>query len=218
MPITLVGTSSAQDLGTATVTINVPAGTQNGDVMILMMSLDGGTATKPAAFTAVPVTGLNWNPGALGFKTLNCWYRVASSEPASYTITHTSGHDSSLVMATYRNVNNVTPIDTNNTTFVGASKASPDTDNITGITTTTANCMIVVGLMPDTSVAHVVTFTTSSGMTVEVTQSTSTNNAQSALGDVLQPAAGASGTKSWTTTAAGVTLTNFAYTVALRHA
>ena len=72
--------ASATNSATAVTTglvLNVPAGIQNGDVMIAALSASAGTIVKPAAWTALVTTA-----------TQGLWYRIASSEPASYTWTN----------------------------------------------------------------------------------------------------------------------------------
>lgn len=76
----LTGTSTS-----STLTVNKPAGTINGDVLVLMgSSLNGsnGTMGLPAGFTSLA----NLNSTDTGFVAI----KLASSEPASYTLTPTA--------------------------------------------------------------------------------------------------------------------------------
>lgn len=220
MAIAIRGTPTTvvDGAGATSFTINVPTGVVNGDLLVLFGSCDSpGTLTKPAAFTAGPVNATNFDFGAMNFKRGNFWYRVASSEPASYTITKDT-FDSAVIMVAYSGVDNVTPMDANDVTFVGSTTASPDTASVTGITTVTDGAMIVIGIVPDKGVVTTSsTLTTSSGMTIEG-HATGTAVAEAWVADVIQATHGASGTKSFTLTQTGVNFTMFAYTVALRPA
>lgn len=67
--------------GGATITMTVPSGVVNGDVMVMHISTRAGQTPDPSGWTLV----VNGFYGA----TINqsCWWRVASSEPASYSVT-----------------------------------------------------------------------------------------------------------------------------------
>lgn len=80
--------------GTANFTVSVPAGTTNGDLLIAVNASDWSTLASedvPAGFTALTTSrydgGSNKVHIALG-------YRIASSEPASYTFAGGGGSDS----------------------------------------------------------------------------------------------------------------------------
>ena len=92
----LVNTSSAvQDTAATTITVNVPSGTVNNTLMILLVT-SAGTAnnwTTPAGWTA---WSSNFNGRAI-------YYRTASSEPASYTITQSGSATSAAYILTYNN-------------------------------------------------------------------------------------------------------------------
>ena len=92
----LVNTSSAvQDTSATTITVNVPSGTVNNTLMILLVT-SAGTAnnwTTPAGWT---VWSANFNGRAI-------YYRTASSEPASYTITQSGSATSAAYILTYNN-------------------------------------------------------------------------------------------------------------------
>jgi hypothetical protein len=64
-----------------TVVIPVPTGTQNGDMMIAVVTYAvGGSVTVPSGWTAI-------NVGTNFLREMRSYFRVASSEPASYTWT-----------------------------------------------------------------------------------------------------------------------------------
>ena len=81
---TLTATTAQLNSAGTSLAINVPSGISNGDVMITVLELNAAvTITQPGGWTNVgsgfPVTN--------GTNVLDAWYRVASSEPASYTWT-----------------------------------------------------------------------------------------------------------------------------------
>ena len=222
MTIALRGsvTGSRDDAGAGTQVINVPTGVQNGDLLLFFGHIDNSvsTFTKPAAWTALPTNGLNWDAGALGFKICNGWYRIANSEPASYTITKTAAV-SEMMMAAYSGVDNVTPLDNGNATYVQSPQNanSPNTKSVTGITTVTANTQICIALLIDESASGTAgTISSGSSMTVQLTNTATTNLCPAGFADVAQAGIGASGTKSFTFTVGTKKSTIFAYTIALR--
>lgn len=97
MAIAFRSATTAQGSATSLV-INVPAGTVNGDLLLLF-----GTNSLPSAYN----TPAGWTPlespgiGSTGDSAL--FYRVASSEPASYTLAFSSATawDSAAVMVCY---------------------------------------------------------------------------------------------------------------------
>ncbi len=75
---------------TTSLVVNVPAGVQDGEVMIAAISAGAGTIVKPAAWTNV-VVGTNQG----------LYYRIASAEPASYTWTIASATNWAGVIDAY---------------------------------------------------------------------------------------------------------------------
>lgn len=67
------------DSTTDAVTINVPSGTANGDIMLAFTSSGSTAFTAPSGWTQI----YNTSNGA----GMTAWYRVASSEPSNYTFT-----------------------------------------------------------------------------------------------------------------------------------
>jgi hypothetical protein len=113
--------------------INVPAGTADGDVMVAMvLTGTGTTAATQASWTTLDsqTTG----PTARSF------YRIASSEPASYTFTVVDAQTSTGAIVTYSGSHATTPINQHaaynrltSTTSISATTVTPSVDN----------CMIV---------------------------------------------------------------------------
>ena len=97
-PPTLVGTSSAASVGN-NVTITVPAGTSNGNLMLLFACTQGSNSvTTPSGWTLeLAVTG-----GGAGNSTIYMFSRTASSEPANYVVVN-SGSAWAASMAVFSN-------------------------------------------------------------------------------------------------------------------
>jgi hypothetical protein len=125
-------------------------------VALVTRPSSSGTVTTPSGWTTVPnfpVTNTN-GTALYGF------YRVASSEPASYTFSYSLGK-AIVAISGYRGVDNTTPIhqsaaaaDTTNR----AAHASPS------VTTTIANCWIFTGYTDRSSVSTD-TWSTPTGLT-----------------------------------------------------
>jgi hypothetical protein len=149
MAITFV--AAAGNTGSSNnLTVNVPAGTANDDVMV--MNVTGGqTITDPTGWTPIDSSV----SGAYHAKT---YYRVASSEPASYTVSFGSFTTTIAVINTYRGVDTTNPINAHSL----QNYASASALSFTAITTT-ATCT-VVGLIAGS------TGTYSSGITTGYTQ------------------------------------------------
>lgn len=82
--------------------IAAPAGVADGDIVLIFFLLGAAsppTPTPPSGFAALsgfPVTVTSSG----GFSVANyCWYKVASGEPASYTITHASASSAAYAVA-----------------------------------------------------------------------------------------------------------------------
>jgi hypothetical protein len=63
-------------------TINKPAGTADGDLLLIFQANYSATATAPTGFSGIGVSGLY----DTGNGNLYCWWKIASSEPASWTL------------------------------------------------------------------------------------------------------------------------------------
>lgn len=84
----------------STRTASVPSGTVDGDVMLAFTS-NNNTSTEP--LTAPSGWTLLDEQNSTNVE-MECWYRVASSEPASYVWTWSGNHNHNVVIATYRDV------------------------------------------------------------------------------------------------------------------
>jgi hypothetical protein len=182
--IFLVNTSSAvQNTNSTTITVNVPSSTDNGDLMILSVISNSGsnTWTTPSGWT---VWRSNFNGRAI-------YYRTASSEPASYTITQSNSATSSGYILSYRNA----------TIDVMGTYSGFTSPSIAPSITTTANNAYVFYFIGSPGQANN-TFSTPTGFTPLVSDTDGTNPS-SAIFYKVQATAGATGTAS-STPAAGL--------------
>lgn len=143
-------TSASQTTVSPTITVNVPSGTANGDLMILIVaSSQLNTWTTPSGWTL-------WfqNNGRAIF------YRTAASEPASYTVTQNNSETSDGFMLTYRNaaIDVIGSLGSNANPSVGAA-----------ITTTDSNCYVFDFVSARTNAS--ITFTTPTGYTALISES-----------------------------------------------
>lgn len=124
--------------------INKPAGVVDGDVMVMTAATQDSNSSivlnPPAGWTQVRMTYL----GFTGGQVLYTWYKVASNEPASYTLTFPSGLFKLAVVGilAYSGVDTSNPIDAE-----GGQINLTGSTNVTApsITTTVANTMLVGG-------------------------------------------------------------------------
>ncbi|MFI1535564.1 hypothetical protein [Streptomyces anandii] len=160
MSISYVATATAvtSTITDASLACNVPTGTTDGDVMVAIVSRPSGTATvsTPSGWDVLSGFPVQ-NSGGI---TLAGFYRVASSEPASYTFSFSTGK-CLIAISSYRGVDNTTP--------VHQSAAATDTTNRTthtspSITTTVANCWTIAGYA-DRGFTSASTWSTPTGLT-----------------------------------------------------
>ncbi len=120
---------------TANQSVNVPAGTRDGDVMIMVINSKDGTAqTTPSGWTQIGTSVVQ------GTTIITSIYRrVANNEPASYTPT-TTAISHCLGIATYRGVDTTTPI---NASSQLADTGADTTNNASAITPTTINTEVL---------------------------------------------------------------------------
>ena len=152
--VDFVASSSQQNTGSSTtITINVPSGTANGDVMIVFLTSASGSGnwTQPAT----------WQLGATATGRA-VFFRTASSEPASYTFTGPSSAVHQGFMLTYRNC-------AVGVLGAASSLATPTVAN--GVTTTYANSFVLAWYSTTTTAT---TFTTPTNFTSVISDSDAT--------------------------------------------
>jgi hypothetical protein len=176
MALSIVNTTTAvQNTAATTITINVPSGVANGDILVLMVMSNNATWTTPSGWT---VWLANSNNRAI-------YYRTASSEPASYTITQSASQTASACMVAC----NDAAIDVMGTISANASPSVADS------ITTTANNAFVFDYIAVNSASR--TVTTPAGYTSLASDSDATSPSY-ALIYTTQTTAGATGTLSVT--------------------
>lgn len=122
------------------VTINVPAGISNGHLLLTAISIGGNAAfVAPSGWTQIYV---NQNSGG----SVGVWYRVASSEPASYNWSWGGGNSRRYSGYTvgYSGVDTTTPIDASGGQSVGGS-ATPITAPSISPTSTGTLLLFIAG-------------------------------------------------------------------------
>jgi hypothetical protein len=119
-----VGAETAAQNGTSeTLAISKPAGTTDGDFMILAVATDAaGFAdfiTCQVFMESMTISNGGWQkipgirpggvPAVPGEVTTEYWYKVAVSEPASYTLTFAESINSAAILSVWRGVDNSDP-------------------------------------------------------------------------------------------------------------
>lgn len=174
MAISHVNTTTTGVNGTAltSVTNNVPTGVADGDLLLWSLSVSGTTPANPS-----PPAGWSTWQATFGNGSnieVTIFYRIASSEPASYTISGLTAARWTGIMSAYRGVDTTTPQDATPVTATGTSAPS--------ITTVTDNAWVVThgkGLTASGAIGAV--WATSTGTiagTVTQTQAAATNDTQ----------------------------------------
>lgn len=187
MAIAFRSSATGQSSANTNLVVNVPAGVQDGDFLVLFVVADTDTATitLPAGWTEMPGSPQT----RAGSLTGRCAYRIASSEPASYTVTFSgSSAGTGAVMAAYFDTVSL-GLDTSS----GNTFAASTTHTLTGISSAIDNEMLVCCFASDAGTSY----TPPSGMTERADFQPSTSLTMM-LCDVAQAAAGASGNKSAT--------------------
>ncbi|MCO4273382.1 hypothetical protein NG701_02895, partial [Pseudarthrobacter sp. HLT3-5] len=196
--VTVVNSSSASaSTASANVTIAAPAGTAAGDVLIAAITADFSPtmSSVPTGWTPI-VNGLGINSSSnSGSRAFVYYHVVGTSDPASYTWTLSTAVKWGGGITAYRGVNNTTPLDSPvvtalDTTYSATSITAPS------VTTATAGAMLIGGGACDCSAP---VFSPPSGWT-ERWEAPAGQIAE--LADRFQATAGASGTATWTMSAA----------------
>lgn len=191
MAIAFRAAASATGVGVSSLVVNVPTGTQNNDVMVAV--IEAGTSNPNIINTPTGWTLLNSQTASPNVRT---YWRVASSEPASYTWTfNTTTYNVSGIIASYSGTATSSQINQH-----AAFTAGTSTTTITAasVTTTVAGCMLVFVGGCNTANAS---FT---GPTSFTQRATPTNTTTSAiLADMVQSSAGATGSITATAATSG---------------
>jgi len=150
MAITFVAATEATS-ATATVTINVPSGVLDGDLLLLVcVQSDGedGSWNSLSGWTEEVVDAVAGG-SAPSSPECSVFSRIASSEPASYapSVDNPAGVGTVAKMMAFRNPDAATPMDQTPTTATGSGNATPDPPSIT--TQTPGAFVVAIGFMDD---------------------------------------------------------------------
>lgn len=129
--------------GSGTITINKPSGVVDGDLLIGFFTEDSGASrvTAPGGWAAITGTGI----GASGeivvgaSAVLQCFYKVASGEGASWGFTPGGTYTGVSGVIAYSGVDTTTPIDV----AAGATPATGTSHASASITPSVSGCMLV---------------------------------------------------------------------------
>lgn len=136
MAITKVGQASNNTDNTTSMSIDISGiSISDGDLMLFFGSCDGSGYTIPTGFTSI------YDVDTLGSHNNKLAYRIASSEPSSYTVNTESGGERGIGMiAVYRGVDTVSPIESSNSNTGGEDTSAV----ITSLTPGEDNCAVCV--------------------------------------------------------------------------
>jgi len=128
-------------------TISVPAGVVNGDVMIANIVASGTTSTiqAPAGWTLIRRTTSDMTLITVSYLEQAVYYRVAAGEPANYAWTSTgTGGSMAGGISAYSGVDTTTPVDVENVEWVAAVPNYANTSlPAPSVVTTVANDLLV---------------------------------------------------------------------------
>lgn len=145
MAIALRNATNATNGAGSSQSVNVPTGTVNGDVMLAFINgyKSGGTTVSvpntPAGWTLLPGESTGGDKsaggGGAGNAALGVYYRIAASEPASYTFSNNAAGDAYLDVAisAYSGVDTSSPFNLTSVSThpMGGSPASGDLGSTT---------------------------------------------------------------------------------------
>lgn len=201
---TTAANSGTSDLaGNAGIVVNVPSGTQNGDVLYLVIQLTSSTGTIDT-LTGWTVVEAQFASVGIASAKMMAWRRVASGEPASYTITWGAAGNTgraAAIMVALTGVNNGTPQqDKANSTGSGSASSVA----IPSVTPSTATMILgfAGAYTATTAPSGIVTWTPDGAMTEAAdTSSANTTKSNASLELSYQSvSSGATGTRTSTGT------------------
>lgn len=203
--------SATPTSGASALTVSVPAGTAQNDVMLAVVSvnLNGSatTITAPAGWTLVRSD----NSGTIIRQSV--YFRVASaSEPASYAWTFSNSKRAVAGIVSYRGVDSLAPINASS----GQANGSSGTITAPSLTTTAYNAMLAGFFGTSNGNGSIGTY--SGGLAERFDQATGgggPNGSTASAADAVQITQGASGSK---TAVASVAAVNIGQLVALKPA
>ncbi|MFL5886107.1 MAG: hypothetical protein ACJ77M_13640, partial [Thermoleophilaceae bacterium] len=182
-------TTANTGFGTAgSLTVTKPAGTAAGDLLLLYVSTEGGTAIPiPAGWST------NYSTAAYYGYAIAAYKIAGASEPASYTVNLGTTRKATVALQAWRGVDNVNPL---GDVATDGSPFSSTSAPAGSVTTTRVNSLVVVGV----TWGDEVTSTTPAGVTSlgSVKTSSGSGGLTSHHGYFTQAAAGATPTRTYT--------------------
>jgi hypothetical protein len=108
-------TAATSSTGQTSMSVNRPTNTANGNVLLLVAANSGGYSdfTVPAGWIPLDMGQGLYNQGlttVFSDIVARLWYKIASSEPASYTVTTNGGQEFVLAVVAYAGNRNPNPI------------------------------------------------------------------------------------------------------------
>ena len=146
MAITYVAQANDDTGVSTTATVDVPTGTQDGDVLVAVFGngQDDGTTVASTGWTLIDAV----ENGVGSANTLAMLYKVASGEAGTYDFTYSGSgsNQTSCIVAAFRGVDNASPLDVTYSQVSHYNKQtnsnSPDPNSIT---TVTNGAFVIVG-------------------------------------------------------------------------
>lgn len=195
--------------GATTLNVSKPSGTQDGDILIAVISVRGGTSTTitpPAGWTLI-----NSNDSTTILKSSIFWKQSSASDNNIQTFSFNSSQKASGVISGYSGVDTTSPVNAQNSQVNASSTSMTAPD----VTTTVTNTMVIAAY----STATGTTMTAGSSMSLRgqaaSTGGSAATRTTSGLQDIIQSATGSTGTKTMT---AGTAAVNIGHTIALKPA
>lgn len=167
MAITYVGKSSFAS-GTAALSVGAVSGVAAGDLLLLFVESANQPVAAPSGYTQVTNSPVAiGTAAAAGGVALQVFYRIATGADTTTTVAGSGDHTTAIKMA-FRGVSTSTPFDA--TPVSGTKTTASTSSSYPGITTATANAMVVYASALDLDAAS--TATTSSQANANLTSIT----------------------------------------------
>jgi len=184
--------------GSTALKLSVPAGAQVGDVLVASLGFGKSAATVQPTLTAPPGWTLVRRTNLTTVAAVAVFTHVLSAGETSFTWTTSVTVGGAIFMAAFGGVDPVNPVDVSGgqtSTAVSTTYSAPS------VTTTVANDMLVASFFAWRNGAHGTSWTPPVGMT-ELGDASNTTSRFGELDAAVQSAAGASGVKTATASAA----------------
>ncbi len=183
--------SASNNANTNSLSVSRPTGTVDGDVLIAVVAWWVQTLTPPSGWTQIGSTQ-TWNVGGEDVF-MRAYYRVASSEPASYTWGLSATNDIAVSIATYYNVDTGSVVDAQ----AGQTNASSTAMTAPSVSPTLSTDMLLFLGAAGSDSAGSATATPPAGMT-ERSDATGGTWIKAYIAEQLLSSAGATGTRTAT--------------------